>query len=107
VDYVTTLEPEITRTLQLARVVLVSLPLTINVEDFFRDTRYTLVLKLCVCVSDHCFYRLFTRFTLSTTSHQYIRIKSLDLAIDSDNNDLKITKSLIQNSRITVSYCFC
>lgn len=41
VDYVTALEPEITRTLRLTRVVLVSLPLTINVEDFFRGTRYT------------------------------------------------------------------
>ncbi|KAI0093548.1 trafficking protein particle complex subunit 10 [Irpex rosettiformis] len=83
IDYVTSPEPEITRTLRLTRVVLISLPLTINVEDFFRGTR------------------LFTRFTLSSTTHQYIRVKSLELTADGEGDDLKITKSLAQNSRIT------
>ena len=39
VDYVTTAEPAITRTVHLPRVVLTTLPLAVNVEDFFRGTR--------------------------------------------------------------------
>ena len=40
VEYTTIEEPEIKRSLRLIRVVLTSLPLEINVEDFFRGTRY-------------------------------------------------------------------
>ena len=47
--------------------------------------------------------RLFTRFTLSSTTDQYIRIKSLELTTDGNDDDLKITKSLTQGSQITVS----
>ena len=39
VEYVTTIEPEITRILSLSRMVATSLPVAINVEDFFRGTR--------------------------------------------------------------------
>lgn len=39
IDYVTTVEPTITRTVQLPRLVLTTLPLAVNVEDFFRGTR--------------------------------------------------------------------
>lgn len=38
-EYVTTSELEVTRTLRLSRVVATSLPVAINVEDFFRGTR--------------------------------------------------------------------
>ena len=40
VDYVTTTEPDITRTLRLSRVVATGLPVEINVQDFFRGTRW-------------------------------------------------------------------
>ena len=39
VDYVTTEESTITRTVHLPRVILTTLPLAVNVEDFFRGTR--------------------------------------------------------------------
>ena len=39
VEYVTTTEPDITRTLRLSRVVATGLPVEINVQDFFRGTR--------------------------------------------------------------------
>ncbi|KAI0341805.1 hypothetical protein BDW22DRAFT_1377071 [Trametopsis cervina] len=83
VDYVTAHEPALTRTLRLTRVVLVSLPVTINVEDFFRGTR------------------LFTRFTLATTTHQYIRIKSLELYAEGDGDNLRIAKSFMHSPKIT------
>lgn len=40
VEYTTLVEPDVNRSLTLVRVVLTSLPLAINVEDFFRGTRY-------------------------------------------------------------------
>ncbi|KAG1768331.1 trafficking protein particle complex subunit 10 [Suillus occidentalis] len=49
------------RTLQTSRVVTVSLPIAVNVEDFFRGKR------------------LFSKFTISATSHQYVRISSTEL----------------------------
>ncbi|GJE95190.1 trafficking protein particle complex subunit 10 [Phanerochaete sordida] len=83
VDYVTTEEPTITRTVHLPRMIQTALPLAVNVEDFFRGTR------------------LFTRFTLSTTSHQHIRIKGTELRSTNANDDgLKITKSIVQQSRV-------
>lgn len=47
-------------------------------------------------------HRLFTRFTLSSTTHQHIRIKSLELTTDGEGDDLRIEKSLAQGSRTTV-----
>lgn len=49
------------RTLQTSRVVMVSLPIAVNVEDFFRGKR------------------LFSKFTISATSHQHVRISSAEL----------------------------
>ncbi|PSR94078.1 hypothetical protein PHLCEN_2v4506 [Hermanssonia centrifuga] len=83
VDYVTLPEPSITRSMKLARVVLTALPLAVNVEDFFRGTR------------------LFTRFTLSTTSHQHVRIRSTDLRTTGQvESGVKIMKCKVQNHGI-------
>ncbi|KAI0724064.1 trafficking protein particle complex subunit 10 [Cerioporus squamosus] len=76
VEYITTSEPEITRVLRLSRVVATSLPVAINVEDFFRGTR------------------LFTAFTLSTTSHQHVRIRATQLLSQSESNGVKITRCM-------------
>ncbi|KAK7014963.1 trafficking protein particle complex subunit 10 [Favolaschia claudopus] len=61
VDYITVAEPSITRTLHLARVVATTLPISVNVQDFFRGNR------------------LFSKFTVSTTSHQHVRISDAQL----------------------------
>ncbi|KIM80718.1 hypothetical protein PILCRDRAFT_821974 [Piloderma croceum F 1598] len=61
VEYVTASGPSIIRTLGLTQVVATSLPVTVNVEDYFRGTR------------------LFSKFTVSTTSHQHVRIASAEL----------------------------
>ncbi|KAI0709428.1 trafficking protein particle complex subunit 10 [Earliella scabrosa] len=76
VEYVSTSEPEITRVLRLARVVATSLPVAINVEDFFRGTR------------------LFTAFTLSTTSHQHVRVRSTQLLSQAEANGVKVTSCM-------------
>ncbi|KIP08175.1 hypothetical protein PHLGIDRAFT_88626 [Phlebiopsis gigantea 11061_1 CR5-6] len=83
VDYVTAQESTITRTVHLPRVILTTLPLAVNVEDFFRGTR------------------LFTRFTLSSTSHQHVRIKSTELrSTNADEDGLKIFKGIAPQSRV-------
>ncbi|KAJ7740726.1 trafficking protein particle complex subunit 10 [Mycena maculata] len=61
VEYATVAEPDITRTLHLARVIATTLPISVNVEDFFRGNR------------------LFSKFTISTTSHQHVRISGAQL----------------------------
>ncbi|OBZ75937.1 Trafficking protein particle complex subunit 10 [Grifola frondosa] len=77
VEYVTTAEPDITRTLRLSRIVATSLPVAINVEDFFRGTR------------------LFTLFTLSTTSHQHVRIRSTRLIMSEEDAPIvKVTSCM-------------
>ncbi|KAF7322882.1 hypothetical protein HMN09_00067600 [Mycena chlorophos] len=63
VEYNTQAEPEITRTLRLSRVVATTLPVSVNVQDFFRGDR------------------LFSRFTVSTTSHQHVRIADAQLQL--------------------------
>ncbi|KAI0831480.1 trafficking protein particle complex subunit 10 [Trametes gibbosa] len=82
VEYVTVSEPEVTRTLRLSRVVATSLPVAINVEDFFRGTR------------------LFTRFTLSTTSHQHVRIRSTCLLLPDEADGVEITSCIAQKPSV-------
>ncbi|KAI0780765.1 trafficking protein particle complex subunit 10 [Trametes elegans] len=82
VEYVTTAEPDITRTLRLSRIVATSLPVAINVEDFFRGTR------------------LFTRFTLSTTSHQHVRVRSTHLLSPNESDGVKVTKCMAQKPSV-------
>lgn len=53
VEYVTTSELEVTRTLRLSRVVATSLPVAINVEDFFRGTRSVFASSLFETLTDH------------------------------------------------------
>ncbi|KAF8212360.1 trafficking protein particle complex subunit 10 [Mycena galopus ATCC 62051] len=73
VEYVTVAEPNITRTLHLARVVATTLPISVNVQDFFRGSR------------------LFSKFTISTTSHQHVRISDAQLQIpDGGLDGLKV-----------------
>ncbi|CDO72874.1 hypothetical protein BN946_scf185002.g59 [Trametes cinnabarina] len=89
VEYVTTSEPDVTRSLRLSRVVPTALPVAINVEDFFRGTR------------------LFTRFTLSTTSHQHVRVRSTHLLSPNEADGVKVTSCLAQKpSTVSGRYLF-
>ena len=84
VEYVTTSEPDITRVLRLSRVVATSLPVAINVEDFFRGTR------------------LFTAFTLSTTSHQHVRVRATQLLSQGESDSVKITNCMASKPSVVV-----
>ena len=77
--------PDITRVLRLNRVVATSLPVAINVEDFFRGTR------------------LFTAFTLSTTSHQHVRVRTTRLLSQSETNGVKVTSCMASKPSVVVS----
>ncbi|KAI0748290.1 trafficking protein particle complex subunit 10 [Daedaleopsis nitida] len=76
VEYITTAEPNITRVLHLSRVVPMSLPVAINVQDFFRGTR------------------LFTTFTLSTTSHQHVRVRETQLLSQDESDGVTVTRCM-------------
>ncbi|EJD05845.1 uncharacterized protein FOMMEDRAFT_79224 [Fomitiporia mediterranea MF3/22] len=70
-EYETSDEPGIVRKLSVEREVPLALDLAVNVQDFFRGEK------------------LLTKFTISTTTHQHVRISSVDL-ISSDNDAKKI-----------------
>ncbi|KAG7092380.1 hypothetical protein E1B28_008737 [Marasmius oreades] len=62
-EYVTEAEPGITRSLKIYSTVSITLPISVNVEDFFRGKR------------------LFSKFTVTTTNHQHVRIADAQLEI--------------------------
>ncbi|KAF9264760.1 hypothetical protein L218DRAFT_979450 [Marasmius fiardii PR-910] len=63
VEYVTEAEPHVSRLLKVYSTVSITLPISVNVEDFFRGKR------------------LFSKFTVSTTNHQHVRIADARLEI--------------------------
>ncbi|KDQ60741.1 hypothetical protein JAAARDRAFT_172897 [Jaapia argillacea MUCL 33604] len=73
-EYLTASEPSTVRSLRLSRTVTTSLPVSVNVQDFFRGTR------------------LFSKFTISSTSHQFVRIRSTRLEVrEPGADDLQIS----------------
>ncbi|KIK59816.1 hypothetical protein GYMLUDRAFT_261811 [Collybiopsis luxurians FD-317 M1] len=73
VDYTTTSESSINRNLRLTRAINTTLPVSVNVEDFFRGDR------------------LFSKFIVSTLSHQHVRISNAQLELPgSETQGLKI-----------------
>ena len=81
-EYVTDTEPNLTRTLRLPQVVPTLFPVAVNVQDFFRATRYLTNLSFAY-LRAHFVPRLFTRFSVSTTSNQHVRIRSAKLIPES------------------------
>jgi hypothetical protein len=79
VEYFSLSQPSIRRTLQVNRVVPTSLPIAVNVQDYFRGTRYHFdELDTCRVILTETF-RLFSKFTISNTTHQHVRIRSAQL----------------------------
>ncbi|KAG6918038.1 hypothetical protein DXG01_016893 [Tephrocybe rancida] len=80
IDYTTVPEPSLSRTMRTTRVVLTALPISVNVEDFFRGSR------------------LFSKFTISTTSHQHVRIRAAHLMTQEEGLDgVKISSTTTKN----------
>jgi hypothetical protein len=50
----------------------------------------------------HMFFRLFSRFTISATAQQYIRVSSATLEIEKDEQGLSIFGTLPQTREIIV-----
>ncbi|KAM6500907.1 Trafficking protein particle complex subunit 10, TRAPPC10 domain containing protein [Amanita muscaria] len=74
-NYTTTSEPDLPRILQTTHVVLTSLPFSVNVEDFFRDRS------------------LISKFTISATDHQHVRIASVKLEAPENMPTFKVLRS--------------
>ncbi|KAF9452305.1 hypothetical protein P691DRAFT_805187 [Macrolepiota fuliginosa MF-IS2] len=81
-EYVTKEQPSLERKLFLTRVLFTTLPISVNVQDFFRGSR------------------LISRFTVSTTSHQHIRIASAELETPPNGIDGVTIASPSPNSKI-------
>ncbi|KAG6836752.1 hypothetical protein H0H93_003831 [Arthromyces matolae] len=79
VEYTTVPEPSLRRTIRATRVVVTALPMTVNVEDFFRGSR------------------LFSKFTISSTSHQHVRICAASLTTQDDLDGVKISATATKN----------
>ncbi|KAF4576476.1 hypothetical protein EYR40_000715 [Pleurotus pulmonarius] len=84
VDYVTSSEPYVQRTMQGSKSMVTSLPLVINVQDFFRGTR------------------LFSKFTISATTLQSVRVFSVDL-VPSDGTAQIVKASHSKGAVVTVT----
>ncbi|CAA7265369.1 unnamed protein product [Cyclocybe aegerita] len=86
VEYTTVDEPSISRISHFSRVLITTLPISVNVEDFFRGTR------------------LISKFTVSTTSHQHLRISDASLDLPPGGLDgVEIQPSLKRPRVITVT----
>ncbi|KAF8652735.1 hypothetical protein AX16_004233 [Volvariella volvacea WC 439] len=72
-EYTSTAEPDLTRRLCTSRTVVTTLPISVNVEDFFRGKK------------------LLSKFTISTTTHQHVRIADARLTVP-EGTDLEGVK---------------
>lgn len=79
-----------------------SLPIAVNVEDFFRGKRYTVNTYHFVIINE--FPRLFSKFTISTTTHQHVRIASAQFTGPASGlHGVKITSCLSSKRGVVVS----
>ncbi|PPR03937.1 hypothetical protein CVT26_001142 [Gymnopilus dilepis] len=82
VEYATVDEPDINRIAHFSRVLITTLPISVNVEDFFRGTR------------------LISKFTVSTTSHQHVRIADASLDLPPDGLDGVTIQPAVKKRRV-------
>ncbi|KAL5529216.1 hypothetical protein ACEPAG_5190 [Sanghuangporus baumii] len=85
-EYETSNESGTVRRLTVERLITLALDLAVNVQDFFRGER------------------LLMKFTISTATHQHIRISSVDLQpSDGDSKNLKVIKNIKPQTSLTVT----
>ncbi|KIM49469.1 hypothetical protein M413DRAFT_60851 [Hebeloma cylindrosporum] len=86
IEYITVDEPSIVRVSYFTRVLITTLPISVNVEDFFRGTR------------------LIIFFTVSSTSHQHVRIADASLDLPTEGLEgVQIRPSLTKRRVVTVT----
>ena len=99
--YNTKSEPFVNRSLSQTSRVQVSLPISVNVQDFFRGKRSDKEHPSHVSQS-HILIRLFSKFTISASTQQYIRVGSATLEKGDDDSELSISGTLSQTREIIV-----
>ncbi|KJA20255.1 hypothetical protein HYPSUDRAFT_142413 [Hypholoma sublateritium FD-334 SS-4] len=98
VDYATKDEPTIVRTSQFTRVLITTLPISVNVEDFFRGK------KRVHSTTTPGNIQLISKFTVSTTSHQHVRIANASLELPLDGLEgVNITPCVAKRPVVTVT----
>ncbi|KAG2020812.1 hypothetical protein CC2G_006114 [Coprinopsis cinerea AmutBmut pab1-1] len=85
VDYVTTEEPQVERTMRFSSNISPSLPISVRVQDWFRDTR------------------LISTFSVKSTTHQYIRVAEANLKVPDGVDNIKVVPCNIRKGTITVT----
>ncbi|KAI6109597.1 trafficking protein particle complex subunit 10 [Pisolithus sp. B1] len=114
ITYKTVRDPALERTLRTSKVATVALPVAVNVEDFFRGERQVHpMLDGSIVLRNTLVNRLFSRFTISTTTQQHVRISSARLLAPLGAQGVKILGCRPSHSVMTavpdrpVSYIFC
>jgi len=85
VEYTTVEEPDIHRAIHLTSNMSPSLPISVRVQDWFRDTR------------------LISTFSVKSTTHQYIRVAEANLTAPDGADSIKVTPCTIRRGTITVT----
>lgn len=93
------------RTLLLGSRIPTSLPIAVNVHDFFRGSRYVHVVHTCTDISlKRNRNRLFSKFTISTAAYQHVRLASASLEADEgEAQGLVVRGTLPQKRNIAVN----
>lgn len=96
------------RTLVLGSRIPTSLPIAVNVHDFFRGSRYVHMVHKPTHLSlkRNC-NRLFSKFTISTAAYQHVRLASANLELsEEDAHGLVVRGTLPQRRDITVMHLY-
>ena len=82
VTYSTTKEPELERVLHLVTSLSPSLPVSVNVQDWFRESR------------------LISTFSVSSTTHQHVRVAETQLIAPETEESLKVVPCAVRKGTI-------
>jgi hypothetical protein len=104
VDYEVDSQQLLLRKMQLYRTVTTALPLQVNVQDYFRGNKCVFVYTANSTIAQRIF-RLFSRFTISTTSQQHLRIRSVDLRIEEDGAETGVSVTSTQSAQRRAMVC--
>ncbi|TFK27359.1 hypothetical protein FA15DRAFT_666419 [Coprinopsis marcescibilis] len=85
VDYTTVDEPDLQRIMRFASNISPSLPISVRVQDWFRESR------------------LISSFSVKSTTHQYIRVASARLVVPEGLKGIQVTPCNIRQGIITVT----
>lgn len=103
IEYITVDEPSTVRVSYFTRVLITTLPISVNVEDFFRGTRLIIFSIGPVVFNLPQIYRLVSKFTVSSTSHQHVRIANATLDLPTEGLEGVQIRPSLTKRRVVVS----